>query len=291
MDAARVLRQARKRAGLTQRQLAAKAEVPQPQIARIESAGSIPRVDTLDRLLDVCGEGLEALPRPGIGVDHTMYPDLLALSPRERVVNAATVAKGVQSLLVAAKKVERPQDFDFLALLEKITTARVQFVVVGGVAAVIHGSNVVTRDLDLCCAWERGNLQRLIAVLREMDARLSTARTVRIQVDALLKRDGAAFETRFGSLDLHASPPDFLWDYDELERSAEDTDLGGLSVKVASLDDLIRMKRIAGRPADLWMVEELGALRDEIDARAAEERKRRRKRTWPRVVDSEHLFD
>jgi hypothetical protein len=50
----------------------------------------------------------------------------------------------------------------------------------------------------------------------------------------------------------------------------------GLTVLVASVDDLIRMKRAAGRPKDLIEVEVLGALRDEIDAQAAEERRRRR---------------
>jgi len=89
MDAARVLRQARRRAGLTQRALAARAGVPQSQIARIETGATVPRVDTLDRLLEACGEGLESLPRPGIGVDRSMYAELLRLSPRERLERAA----------------------------------------------------------------------------------------------------------------------------------------------------------------------------------------------------------
>jgi predicted nucleotidyltransferase len=68
-----------------------------------------------------------------------------------------------------------------------------------------------------------------------------------------------------------------LGGYEELERGALEIDLDGATIKVASIDDLVRMKRSAGRSKDLLMVEELGALRDEIDARAAEERKRRRK--------------
>ena len=84
MDAARVLRQARKRTGLTQRALAEKAGVPQSQIAKIESGAIVPRVDTLDRLLEVCGEGLESLPRLGIGVDRTLAWELLRLTPIER---------------------------------------------------------------------------------------------------------------------------------------------------------------------------------------------------------------
>jgi predicted transcriptional regulator len=84
MDAARVLRQARRRAGLTQRGLADRARVPQSQIAKIESGAVVPRVDTLDRLLEACGEGLEARPRLGVGVDRTLAYELLKLSPLER---------------------------------------------------------------------------------------------------------------------------------------------------------------------------------------------------------------
>lgn len=84
MDAARVLRQARRRAGLTQRELAGKAGVPQSQVAKIESGAIVPRVDTLDRLLEACGEGLESLPRPGRGVDRSLPRNLLALDPATR---------------------------------------------------------------------------------------------------------------------------------------------------------------------------------------------------------------
>ncbi|HWC32494.1 MAG TPA: hypothetical protein VG709_05135, partial [Actinomycetota bacterium] len=66
--------------------------------------------------------------------------------------------------------------------------------------------------------------------------------------------------------------------FEQLERAADDVDLDGFSVRVASIDDLIRMKRAAGRPKDLIEVEVLGALRDEIDAQAIEARRRRRRR-------------
>jgi hypothetical protein len=55
--------------------------------------------------------------------------------------------------------------------------------------------------------------------------------------------------------------------YDDLARTADVFDLFGQRVLVASVEDLIRMKRAAGRPKDLVAVEELGALRDELDRR------------------------
>jgi transcriptional regulator with XRE-family HTH domain len=101
MDAARVLRQARRRAGLTQRGLAARAGVPQSMVARIESRAVIPRVDTLDRLLEACGEGLESMPRPGRGLDRSGYGSMLAVTPRERVRRGEVEARR------AARRLER----------------------------------------------------------------------------------------------------------------------------------------------------------------------------------------
>jgi transcriptional regulator with XRE-family HTH domain len=98
MDAARVLRQARRRAGLTQRELGARAGVPQSMIARIESRAVVPRVDTLDRLLAACGEGLEAAPRPGLGLDRTGYRELLRERPADRLRQATASAYGLARL-------------------------------------------------------------------------------------------------------------------------------------------------------------------------------------------------
>lgn len=83
--AGRMVRHARRRAGLTQRELSARAGIPQETIARIERGRTDPRMGTVDRLLAGCGFGLEHLPRLGIGIDRTLIQDLLALSPSERL--------------------------------------------------------------------------------------------------------------------------------------------------------------------------------------------------------------
>jgi transcriptional regulator with XRE-family HTH domain len=83
--AARMLRHARRSAGLTQRALASKTGIPQETIARIEVGRSDPRVETLDRLLEGCGYGLEHLPRLGIGIDRSQILALLALPLSERL--------------------------------------------------------------------------------------------------------------------------------------------------------------------------------------------------------------
>lgn len=83
--AGRMVRYARRRAGLTQRQLAAASGVPQETIARIEVGRVDPRIGTVDRLLEASGMGLEVMPRLGIGVDRTQFAPYLALTPSERL--------------------------------------------------------------------------------------------------------------------------------------------------------------------------------------------------------------
>jgi len=84
-----MVRYARLRAGFTQRQLAAKSGIPQESIARIERGRVDPRVGTLDRLLEACEFGLEAMPRLGIGIDRPQIRERLELSPADRLRRAA----------------------------------------------------------------------------------------------------------------------------------------------------------------------------------------------------------
>lgn len=100
MNAARILKQARRRAGLSQRALAAKSGMKQPAIARIESGEVNPRVATLDHLLGACGEDLELASRLGEGLDRTVIHQLLKLNPGERAVFSVEAARNLARIRV-----------------------------------------------------------------------------------------------------------------------------------------------------------------------------------------------
>jgi hypothetical protein len=157
--------------------------------------------------------------------------------------------------------------FDPLMALRTLTEHRVRFVLIGGYAGALRGSPVITGDVDVCYARDDENLQRLAASLEALGARLRGAPPdVPFRLDAATVRAGDhfTFTTTAGSLDCLGTPAG-THGFADLEASATEEDLGGVIVRVASLDDLIRMKRAAGRPKDLIEVEWLSALRDELD--------------------------
>lgn len=102
--AARILRDTRKRAGLTQRALAERAGVSQETIARIETSATQPRFDTLARLLDACGYELEVMPRLGMGVDQTLIASMLDLTSTERLAHGEEAARGMAWLRSAERR-------------------------------------------------------------------------------------------------------------------------------------------------------------------------------------------
>jgi hypothetical protein len=168
-----------------------------------------------------------------------------------------------------------------LDAFEALIGHRVRFVVIGGFAAQLHGSSLLTGDLDVCYARRAENLDRLVGALRDLHATLRGGpRGVPFELDAktLAAGDRFTFDTDAGALDCLGTPSGIPGGFEELERASEEVEIDAYRVKVASLDDLIRMKRAAGRPKDLRVVEELGALRDEIDERALASRRGTRRR-------------
>ncbi len=156
-------------------------------------------------------------------------------------------------------------------ILEVLIRHDVRFVLVGGLAAQAHGSPSLTRDLDICYARDGANLARLAEALAEMSAvrRGLPPDSPRLPpLDARTLRAGGLFTltTRFGDFDILATP-DPGFDYQRLLDHAEVTTVAGTPVPVTSLDDLIEMKRAAGRPKDRIELEILGALREQIDRR------------------------
>jgi predicted nucleotidyltransferase len=156
-------------------------------------------------------------------------------------------------------------------LLQRLVDSGVQFIVIGGLAAQAHGSTSVTQDLDIVYSRDRENLERIADVLREVTAirrGLPADAPPMPPLDASTLRATSllTLQTRFGPLDLLANP-DPGFDYETLLEHAERARIAGVTVLFAGLDDLIAMKRAAGRPKDRVELEILGALRDEIDRR------------------------
>jgi Nucleotidyl transferase AbiEii toxin, Type IV TA system len=148
-------------------------------------------------------------------------------------------------------------------ILRRLVERGVDFVVIGGIAAVLHGSARNTFDLDICFATDDANLAALGDVLATLGARLkgvdeevpfvADARTLR-QVELM------TLVTKFGELDVLTRPAGAPA-YPGLRRRADRYDLGGFNVPVASVDDLIAMKQAAGRAKDLLDIEELEAIK------------------------------
>jgi hypothetical protein len=137
-------------------------------------------------------------------------------------------------------------------ILEVLVRHGVDFVVIGGLAALAHGSPFPTRDVDVTPAKDAANLGRLSGALTELDAK------VRPDDEALpFSHDaeslGAAgvwnLTTRFGDLDI-SMVPDGTEGYQDLVLQAVPTPVIDVVVPVASLADIIRSKQAANRPKD-----------------------------------------
>jgi hypothetical protein len=157
--------------------------------------------------------------------------------------------------------------FDPLAELRALVDHGVRFVLIGGYAAALRGSPMITGDVDICHARDHENLDRLADALGTLGARLRGAPAdvpFRLDGRTLAAGDHFTFTTDAGSLDCLGTPAG-TDGFADLDAAATDEDLDGLVVRVASLEDLIRMKRAAGRPQDRIAVEWLSAIRDEMD--------------------------
>ena len=101
MTVAEAVRAARRMAGLSQRDLAVRARVPQSTIARIELETIEPRSSTAEKILAAAGYDISIEPRPGEGVDRSLIREFLKLTPRERVDSVAASGELGQRLYEA----------------------------------------------------------------------------------------------------------------------------------------------------------------------------------------------
>jgi hypothetical protein len=160
----------------------------------------------------------------------------------------------------------RPPRFEPEAILELLDEHGVRYVVIGAIAAIAQGYPLNTGVLDITPARDPDNLERLAAVLHELDARLrvqGTPEGVSFQIDAdyLGRVDSWTLTTRYGGFDL-LFVPSGTGGFDDLRRGSVAVDIAGRDVRMAGLVDIIRMKEASGRPKDLA---QLPALRQTLE--------------------------
>lgn len=129
---------------------------------------------------------------------------------------------------------------------------KVEYVVIGGIAVQVYGHVRMTNDIDLIPSPTPQNLERLAAALRDLEARILNPGSEHLTIDAQLLPRATLWQlaTRHGDIDvLHDAPG--ASSFTQLRERALLITLGDHQIAVASRDDLIKMKRAAGRPLDL----------------------------------------
>jgi hypothetical protein len=155
---------------------------------------------------------------------------------------------------------------DFARLLGALHKAGVDYVIVGGVAATVHGSARLTQDIDVCYDRSDRNIDRIVRALHSLKPYLRGApRGLPFEWSAATLRAGLNFTltTTAGDIDLLGEVTGG-GTYDDLIDHTIDVTLFGYEATCLDLDWLIATKRAAGRPRDLEAIAELEALREEI---------------------------
>ncbi len=152
---------------------------------------------------------------------------------------------------------ERP--LDVRELLRALAEHGVDYLVIGGVAAQVHGRRRTTKDLDVTPAPAPENFERLAAALGALDAHplelgrsAPTPTAEQLRVAAIVP----PLSTQHGELHILNEVPGASA-YDRMRTRALTTDIGGIAVQIVGVDDLIRMKQASGRPGD---IEDIAAL-------------------------------
>lgn len=141
---------------------------------------------------------------------------------------------------------------------------KVDCVIVGGVAAAIHGSSLLTTDLDVCYGREAANLSRLADALQSVNARLRNAPEglpFILDSETLKRGLNFTFTTDIGDLDLLGEVRG-IGNYDAVIADSLTVELFGFQFAVMDISKLITAKRAAGRPKDLLALPELEAIRE-----------------------------
>lgn len=256
MTAGSLLCKARLGRGLSQEGLAIRAGVASVVIVEIEADRVSPTIEMLGALLGLLGEDLvlEVEERKS-GIDLTLNRGNLELGPEHRVAKGLAFADVIRENRNAE---ELGRSVQLGPLLGALDHQGVDFVVIGSIAGLAHGSAYPTYDVDLAYAGNCENLQRMAMALSAIGLQIDSHR--------LGEKNHFSFDSPYGTLDILRQIPG-VETYGQLRRDSTQEVLAGVRVRVASLNHLISMKRAANRTKDQLMVLEYVELAEELRRR------------------------
>ncbi len=153
---------------------------------------------------------------------------------------------------------------DLESLLDRLLTHSVDFVIIGGFAAMAHGSSLLTQDLDICLPFEKSNLGKLAAAIQDLDPRHRMAPSrplVNLVPKELATYHNLYLDTKFGQLDC-LSQVEGLGIYKVVFQKSVPISLKGGTCRILSLDALIESKEALGRDRDREAALQLRAIRE-----------------------------
>jgi hypothetical protein len=211
------------------------------------------------------------------GVDLTLLRENLKRTVEERWNQNAQLIKVAEALRQSGRNPNAPDstdhprtdmaDFDAQAILRQLTDHQVEFVLIGGLAMIAHGSTYVTKDLDICYGRSPRNITALAAAIAPLHPYLRGAPPglpFRFDVPTIQAGRNFTLTTDQGDVDFLGEVSG-LGGYEQVLAQSEARPLYGLTIRVLSLDGLLTAKRAAGRVKDrlhLLELEELKKLRD-----------------------------
>ena len=260
-----LIRKTRQRSRLSQRALARRAGTSQAAISRIERGLEEPTFERTEQILAGLGwrpvvelepiaEHDEEPRRLYEGAEDPRAVNLargLSLSRFAATLDRARPRKGGRPLTDAPGR--KPADQE--GLLRALVSNEVDFLVLGGIAVYIHGYVRLTEDVDVLPDPSTANMRRLAEVLAELGAVAVGTGGVRLDLDLShpesLALGNHFLDTKLGALDLVNGPRPDLKRYRRLLENSIEVELEGVIIRVIGKDDLIDMKREAGRDKDL----------------------------------------
>jgi len=150
------------------------------------------------------------------------------------------------------------------SLLLRLTQHHVEFVVVGGFAAVAHGVSLLTQDIDVCCRFTADNLLRLQQAISDLHPvhRMTPKRLpMRLTREKCADLKNLYLDTDWGQLDCLGAVLG-IGDYDEVAKGSIEIILGGGKCRVLDINALIKAKEAMGRPRDKETVIQLRAIQE-----------------------------